>query len=68
MIGTAVDVGVRDGPGLVAWRTGNPVFAPFLAGLDPSERNRLLQSIYHTLGPDPEPLVPELLVLSGRVA
>ena len=67
VIETAVDVGVRDGPGLVAWRTGNPVFAPFLAGLDPSERNRLLQSIDDALGPDPEPLVPELLVLSGRV-
>jgi SAM-dependent methyltransferase len=67
VIETAVDVGVRDAAGLVAWRTGNPVFAPFLAGLDASERDRLLRSIHDALGPDPEPLVPELLVLSGRV-
>ncbi len=55
-------------PGLVAWRTGNPIFAPFLAGLDAFERDSLLDSIYVALGPDPPPLVPELLVLSGRVA
>jgi ubiquinone/menaquinone biosynthesis C-methylase UbiE len=68
VIETAVDLDVRDAPGLVAWRTGNPIFAPFLAGLDASERDSLLDSIYAALGPDPAPLVPELLVLSGRVA
>ena len=68
VIETAVDVDVHDAPGLVAWRTGNPVFAPFLARLDASDRDALLESIYDTLGPHPEPLVPELLVLSARVA
>jgi SAM-dependent methyltransferase len=68
VVETRIDVGVRDPDDLVAWRAGNPAYAPFLAGLDAMERAAVLRSAATGLGPDPAPLVPELLVLVGRTA
>jgi SAM-dependent methyltransferase len=63
----AVDVGVRDAEGIVAWRLGTPMYAPFMAGLDDERRAEVLDALHGAVGPNPEPLVPALLVLSARV-
>ncbi len=61
-----VDTAVRDPDDLIAWRLGNPSLAPFVAGLDPARRDELLAALLDAIGPDPDPLVPELLILTGR--
>jgi SAM-dependent methyltransferase len=63
----AVDVGVRDTQGIVAWRLGMPMYVPFMAGLDDARRADVLDALHVAVGPNPEPLVPQLLVLSARV-
>ncbi len=63
----AVDVDVRTADGIVAWRLGTPMYAPFLASLDGERRTEVLDALHAAVGPDPEPLVPGLLVLSARV-
>jgi len=63
----AVDVGVRDTEGIVAWRLGTPMYAPFMAGLDEERRAEVLDALHAAVGPEPEPLVPRLLVLTARV-
>jgi SAM-dependent methyltransferase len=63
----AVDVGVRTADGIIAWRLGNPMYAPFMAALDPSTRDDVLDALRAAIGPDPAPLVPELLVLVAGV-
>jgi SAM-dependent methyltransferase len=64
----AVDVGVRDADGIVAWRLGTPMYAPFMASLDVERRLQVLDALRAAVGLEPEPLVPALLVLSARVA
>jgi ubiquinone/menaquinone biosynthesis C-methylase UbiE len=63
----AVDVGVRTADGIIAWRLGTPTYAPFMAGLDEGRRSEMLEMLREALGPEPEALVPELLVLVARV-
>ena len=63
----AVDVGVHDTAGIVAWRLGMPTYAPFLARLDDERQAEVLNALHAAVGPEPEPLVPGLLVLSARV-
>jgi trans-aconitate methyltransferase len=65
---TTVDVGVRDTDGIVAWRLGTPTYAPFMASLDDGRRLQVLDALRAAVGPEPEPLVPALLVLSARVS
>jgi ubiquinone/menaquinone biosynthesis C-methylase UbiE len=62
-----LDTGVRDTDGIVAWRLGMPIYAPFMAGLDDARRKQVLDALRAAVGPHPEPLVPQLLVLSARV-
>ena len=61
----AVDVGVRDAEGIIAWRLGTPMYATFMAGLDAERRADVLGALHAAV--KPEPLVPQLLVLSARV-
>lgn len=63
----AVDVGVRTTDGIIAWRLGYPVSARFMAALDTERRAAVLQALRDAVGPEPQPLVPELLVLVARV-
>lgn len=63
----AVDVDVRTADGIIAWRLGNPMYAPFVAALEPATRADVQAALRAALGPEPEPLVPELLVLVGTV-
>jgi hypothetical protein len=63
----AVDVGVTTADGLIAWRLGSPIYAPFLASLAAGRRAELFDALHGALGRAPEPLVPELLVLSARI-
>jgi SAM-dependent methyltransferase len=65
---TKVDVGVRDADGIVGWRLGMPTYAPFMASLDGDRRRQVLDALGAAVGPEPEPLVPALLVLSARVS
>jgi SAM-dependent methyltransferase len=62
-----VDVGVTTADGIIAWRLGNAIYAPFLASLGNARRTELDAALRDALGPDPEPVVPTLLVLSARV-
>jgi trans-aconitate methyltransferase len=62
-----VDTAVRDPEDLIAWRLGNPSLAPFVARLDTARRDELLAALRDAIGEDPDPLVPELLVMTGRV-
>jgi SAM-dependent methyltransferase len=63
-----VDTAVRDPDDLIAWRLGNPSLAPFMAGLDAARRDELLAALRDAIGLDPDPLVPELLIMTGRVS
>jgi SAM-dependent methyltransferase len=63
----AVDVGVRTADEIIAWRLGFPMYAMFMVSLDDETRIEVLDALRAALGPDPDPLVPELLVLVGRV-
>jgi SAM-dependent methyltransferase len=56
-----------DAHGLVAWRLGMAQMAPFVTGLAPSDRERLVHRALELLGPDPEPLVRRIIVLRARV-
>lgn len=62
-----VDTGVSRPDELIAWRLGTPSLAPFVAGLDAQRRDELLAALRDTVGDAPEPLVPELLVMTARV-
>ena len=62
-----VDTAVREPDDLIAWRLGYPSTVPFMAGLDPARRDELLAALRDAVGPDPDPLVPELLIMTGRV-
>ena len=64
----AVDVDVRTADAIIAWRLGFPVYASFVAELDPIARADVLAALHDAIGTDPSPLVPEVLVLVGRVA
>jgi SAM-dependent methyltransferase len=61
-----VDVGVRTTDGIIAWRLGYPVSARFMVALDDERRAEVLEALRDAVGPDPQPLVPELLVLVAR--
>lgn len=62
-----VDVGVRTADAIIAWRLGFPMYATFMATLDDVTRAEVLDSLRAALGPEPDPLVPEVLVMIGRV-
>lgn len=64
----AVDVDVRTPEAIVEWRLATPSFTPFVASLDAAARRELLAAACEAIGPSPEPLVPRLLVMRGRVA
>ena len=58
-----------DGPDeLVAWRLGSPGVAPFVDALPAGERTALCAQAVAALGPQLQPLVLDLLVLSSRAA
>jgi trans-aconitate methyltransferase len=61
-----VDVGVTTADGIIAWRLGNAIYAPFVASLRDARRAELVAALRDAIGPDPEPVVPGLLVLSAR--
>jgi len=50
---------------LVAWRLGMAQTAPFVAGLDRTRRDELLQRALELLGPDPPPLVRRVIFLAA---
>jgi SAM-dependent methyltransferase len=52
---------------LVAWRLGMAQLAPFMARLRPSARRQVVRRALELLGPDPEPLVRRILVISITV-
>jgi SAM-dependent methyltransferase len=62
-----VDVGVTTADGIIAWRLGNAIYAPFVASLSSDRRTELVVALRDALGPEPKPVVPALLVLSARV-
>ena len=64
----AVDVGLADPAGLVAWRLGMPFLAGFAEALADDERRSLVAEAEEALGPSPEPYRPLVLVLSSTVA
>jgi hypothetical protein len=39
-----------------------------MAGLDAARRDELLAALRDAIGLDPDPLVPELLIMTGRVS
>jgi len=64
----AIDTGVRVADDIIAWRFGSPGYSTFVGSLDDARLRRIVDGLRDALGPDPEPLVPEVLVMSGRVA
>ena len=52
---------------LVAWRLGMAQTAPFVAGLTDASRRDLVARGVELLGPDPEPLVRRVIVLTARI-
>lgn len=63
----AVDVDARDADAIITWRLGTPIYAPFMATRSAEQRDEIVAALRNALGPHPDPLVPELLVLVGRV-
>ncbi len=51
---------------LVAWRLGMAAVAPYLAGLPEAARLRAEARALHLLGPRPQPLVRQMIVLTIR--
>jgi len=43
------------------------MYAPLMAGLEDARQADVLDALHVAVGPNPEPLVPQLLVLSARV-
>jgi SAM-dependent methyltransferase len=64
----AVDTGIDAPDALVDWRLGSPGVASFVARLPAPERHAVRSEALHALGPSPQPLCLELLVLSSRAA
>jgi hypothetical protein len=62
-----VDVGVSTPPDLTAWRLGMAHLAPFVAALDPAQRQELRAQCEQTLAGAP-PLVVPLIVLAASTA
>lgn len=52
---------------LVSWRLGMAQHAPFLEGLPPQVRARITREVLDAVGPDPDPLVRSLIVLTAVV-
>jgi SAM-dependent methyltransferase len=63
----AVDLRGAGADGIIRWRLGSPMFASYMSSLDDRRRATLVEELRNALGPDPEPLIPELLVLVARV-
>ena len=63
----AVDTGVRTADEIIAWRFASPGCSAFVASLDDDRLEHIVDELRLVLGPDPEPLVPAVLVLAGRV-
>ena len=53
-------------PDLVAWRLGMAQVAPFVASLSDAARRQLASRVLDLLGPDPEPLVRRIIILTAR--
>jgi SAM-dependent methyltransferase len=58
------ELGARD---LVAWRMGMAQHAPFIGALSDGDRADLEHRALEILGPDPEPLVRRMIVLTATV-
>ncbi|MFN8036737.1 MAG: methyltransferase domain-containing protein [Acidimicrobiia bacterium] len=67
VVESSIDAGVRRAADIVAWRLASPGCSEFVASLDPATRVWLVDDAADALGPDPEPLVPAVLVVAGRV-
>lgn len=61
-----VDTGIEDPVELVAWRLGMAHLAPFVAGLTPALRRRLIDAALDAVGSHAEPVRPRVLVLTGH--
>jgi hypothetical protein len=61
-----VETGMSTADDLVRWRMGMAHLSPFVVGLAPTDRARLVREARAALGPAPQPWRPTILVLSSR--
>ncbi len=64
---TTIDGGLRSPAAVAAWRLGMAHLAPFLAGLPPQTRQRLVAATIDAVGPRPPPVRPRVLILTAWV-
>jgi len=64
VVDVEVDAGLDTAAALVDWRLAGPAMAPFVAGLDRAEADRLHAEAVAALGQDVAPLRPAVRILA----
>ncbi|MFN2592525.1 MAG: class I SAM-dependent methyltransferase [Candidatus Dormibacteria bacterium] len=64
----SIDTGVHRPADIVDYRLGMAHLAPFVAGLSTDDAHALREEALAAVGPTPEPVVADVLILSSRVA